>query len=236
MWAIVRKELNSFFSSYIGLGLMLSFYVLMGLYTWFFQGNTLEYGFAELSVFFDLSPWFFLFFIPAICMRLFAEEFEFKTFQLLRGLPIRLEGILFGKWLSMGIVLICLLVPTWLFVYSVGQLGSPLNNFDLALVIGGYLALFLVALSFVSLCALASSLTNKQTLAFVLGLVFNFICWQGPQELASFLGLDWQFNSLYYYYQNMSRGVLPLNGLVYFFGFNGLVLGLIWLRLRRVSS
>ena len=155
MWAIVRKELNSFFSSYIGLGLMLSFYVLMGLYTWFFQGNILEYGFAELSVFFDLSPWFFLFFIPAICMRLFAEEFEFKTFQLLRGLPIRLEGILFGKWLSMGIVLICLLVPTWLFVYSVGQLGSPLNNFDLALVIGGYLALFLVALSFVSLCALA---------------------------------------------------------------------------------
>jgi ABC-2 type transport system permease protein len=235
MWAIVRKELNSFFSSYIGLGLMVTFYLLMGLYTWFLQGNTLEYGFAELSVFFDLSPWFFLFFIPAICMRLFAEEFEFKTFQLLRGLPIRIEGILFGKWISMAIVLICLLVPTWLFVYSVGQLGSPINNFDFAVVVGGYLALFLVSTSFISLSALASSLTQKQALAFVMGVVFNFILWQGPQELSSFLGLDWQFNSLHYYYQNMSRGALPLSALVYFTGFNVLVLGLVWIRLKRIS-
>lgn len=235
MWAIVRKELNSFFSSYIGLGLMVTFYVLMGLYTWFFQGNTLEYGFAELSVFFDLSPWFFLFFLPAICMRLFAEEFEFKTFQLLRGLPIRIEGILVGKWISMLIVLICLLVPTCLFVYSVGQLGSPVNNVDFAVVVGGYMALFLVAMSFISLSALASSLTHKQSLAFVMGVVFNFICWQGPKELASFLGLDWQFNSLYYYYQNMSRGVLPLSAFAYFFGFNSFVLGLIWIRLKRIA-
>lgn len=235
MWTIVRKELNSFFSSYIGLGLMLTFYVLMGLYTWFLQGNTLEYGFAELSVFFDLSPWFFLFFLPAICMRLFAEEFEFKTFQLLRGLPIRLEGILVGKWISMLIVLICLLAPTCLFVYSVGQLGSPENNLDFAVVVGGYIALFLVAMSFISLSALASSLTHKQALAFVMGVVFNFVCWQGPQELSSFLGLDWQFNSLYYYYQNMSRGVLPLSAFAYFLGFNGFVLGLIWIRLKRIA-
>ncbi len=235
MWPIIQKEFNVFFTSFIGIGLMFSFYLLIGLYTWFFQGNVLDFGFAELSVFFDLSPWFFLFFIPAICMRLFAEEFEFKTFQLLRGLPIRLESILLGKWISMVMVLICLLIPTWLFVYSVGQLGSPLNNVDFAVVLGGYVALFLVSISFISLSALASSLTHKQALAFVMGVVFNFILWQGPQELSSFLGLDWQFNSLHYYYQNMSRGVLPLNAMVYFAGFNGFVLGLIWIRLKRIS-
>ena len=62
MWAIIQKEFNVFFTSFIGIGLMFSFYLLIGLYTWFFQGNVLDFGFAELSVFFDLSPWFFLFF------------------------------------------------------------------------------------------------------------------------------------------------------------------------------
>jgi ABC-2 type transport system permease protein len=235
MWAIVQKEFNSFFSSFIGLGLMISFYLLIGLYSWFFQGNILEYGFAELSVFFDLSPWLFLFFIPAISMRLFSEEFEAKTFQLLRSLPIRLEYMLLGKWLSMALVLLCLLLPTLLFVFSVGQLGSPRFNLDVSVVIGGYLALFQLAISFISLSALASALTAKQALAFVLGVVFNFICWQGPQEMSSFLGLDWQFNSLAYYFQTMSRGVLPLGGIAYFLGFNGLVLAIIWLRLIRVN-
>jgi ABC-2 type transport system permease protein len=235
MWAIVQKEFNSFFSSFIGLGLMVSFYLLIGLYSWFFQGNILEYGFAELSVFFDLSPWFFLFFIPAISMRLFSEEFEAKTFQLLRSLPIRLEYMLLGKWLSMALVLLCLLLPTLLFVFSVGQLGSPRFNLDVSVVLGGYLALFQLAISFISLSALASALTSKQALAFVLGVVFNFICWQGPQEISSFWGLDWQFNSLAYYFQTMSRGVLPLSGIAYFLGFNGLVLAIIWLRLKRVN-
>ena len=105
MWPIIQKEFNVFFTSFIGIGLMFSFYLLIGLYTWFFQGNVLDFGFAELSVFFDLSPWFFLFFTPAICMRLFSEEFELGTFNLLRSLPISIERIVFAKILSQIVLL-----------------------------------------------------------------------------------------------------------------------------------
>ena len=91
MLAIIRKELSHFFSSFLGLGIMTAFYVLMGIYLWWLDGNILYYGFAEMQVFFDLSPWIFLFFIPAICMRSFAEEFEMRTFDLLRTLPLSMN-------------------------------------------------------------------------------------------------------------------------------------------------
>ncbi|MHA8052150.1 ABC transporter permease subunit [Aquirufa sp. Wall-65K1] len=236
MWAIVQKEYQSFFSSFIGLGLMLAFYLLTGLYTWVFEGNVLDFGFAELSVFFELAPWFFLFFIPALSMRLFSEEYALKTFDLLRSLPVSDWDILLGKILGTFAVVLTSLLPTLFFVYALSSLGSPEGNYDSTLIVGGYISIILLGLAFICLSALASSLTNKQALAFVLGVAFNFLFWQGPQELALiplFAQVDIDLYSLNFHYRNISKGVLGMSDLAFFIGFDLVVLGLLLLRLKR---
>lgn len=227
MLPIIQKEFKAFFSSFIGLGVMVAFYVLLSLYVWYLNGNILDFGFAELTVFFDLNPWFFLFFIPALAMRSFSEEFELKTFDLLRTLPISMESITLGKVLGLFLVVIVVLLPTYIFVYSIGQLGNPIGNYDASLVAGGYISILLLCLSFISLSCLASSLVEKQALAFVLGVFFNFVCWQVPQELPNLESF-----SLFEQYQIISKGVLELGSIGFFVGFNLIVFALIQLRLR----
>ena len=232
MWAIIQKEFNVFFTSFIGIGLMFSFYLLIGFYTWFFQGNVLDFGFAELSVFFDLSPWFFLFFTPAICMRLFSEEFELGTFNLLRTLPISIERIIFSKILSQIFLLAIILVPTIIFIYSIGTLSSPTFNIDFGIIFSAYLSLLLLIIVFVCLSALASSMANKQALSFVLGVFLNFVFWQGPQEISKIFNFDFTFQSLNYHFQNISRGVLDFSSVGFYLGLILMIIGLIILRFR----
>lgn len=211
---------------------MLTFYFLVGLYTWVFQGNIFEYGFAELTIFFDLTPWFFMFFIPALCMRLYSEEFESSTYQLLRALPISSSTIYFSKVLSVFFIILITLLPTLLFPISVGLLGSPTFNIDYAVVLGGYLALLLLAFTFITLSTLASALSNKQSLSFVLGVFLIFICWQGPQEIKNFLGLDMNFNSLFFHFENLSRGLIDLSSICFFLGFSILISGFVLIRMK----
>jgi ABC-2 type transport system permease protein len=232
MWGIIQKEFNVFFTSFIGIGLMFSFYLLIGLYTWFFQGNVLDFGFAELSVFFDLSPWFFLFFTPAICMRLFSEEFELGTFNLLRSLPISNERIIFAKILSQIMLMAIILIPTLVFIYSMGILSSPTFNLDLGIVFSAYFSLFLLIIVFVCLSALASAMATKQALSFVLGVFLNFVFWQGPQEIGKIFNFDLTFQSLNYHFQNISRGVLDFSSVGFYLGLSLILVGLIILRFQ----
>jgi ABC-2 type transport system permease protein len=232
MWPIIQKEFNVFFTSFIGIGLMFSFYLLIGLYTWFFEGNVLDFGFAELSVFFDLSPWFFLFFIPAIGMRQFSEEFELGTFHLLRSLPISIETIILAKIVSQIVLLAIILMPTIVFIYSIGALSSPAFNMDYGIVFSAYISLFLLMVVFVCLSALASSIANKQALAFVLGVFLNFVLWQGPQEIAKIFNFDLTFQSLSYHFQNIGRGVLDFSSISFFLGLILMIIGLIHLRFQ----
>jgi ABC-2 type transport system permease protein len=211
---------------------MFSFYLLIGFYTWFFQGNVLDFGFAELSVFFDLSPWFFLFFTPAICMRLFSEEFELGTFNLLQSLPISMERIIFAKILSQIFLLAIILLPTIIFIYSIGILSSPIFNIDFGIIFSAYLSLLLLIIVFVCLSALASSLSNKQALSFVLGVFLNFVFWQGPQEISKIFNFDFTFQSLSYHFQNISRGVLDFSSVGFYLGLVLMIIGLLILRFR----
>ncbi len=205
---------------------MTAFYILMGIYLWWLDGNVLDYGFAEMQVFFDLSPWFFLFFIPAISMRSFAEEFEMRTFDLLRTLPISMNSIVLGKLIGTLFLVFIILIPTGIFVYSIGQLGNPIGNYDASLIIGSYVGLVLLCAVFICLSTLASVLVSKQSLAFVLGLIFNFVCWQGMQEVTALE--TW---SVYTHYQQMSKGVIDGSSVLYFLGLCLVLIGLIRLRL-----
>jgi ABC-2 type transport system permease protein len=226
MFALLKKDVLAFFSSWMGWGTISSFFVLMGVYVWVIDGNVLDYGFAELTVFFDLSPWFFLFFVPALSMNSFSEEMDRGTFQLLRSLPITSNQILLAKFGALAFIIVCTLLPSILFIKSIALLGLPENNYDSTLIVGGFIALFLLALCFVAIGLLASSLSNKQPVAFILGLGMNFVYWQGAKEI----GLD--YLDLSSHYDRMSIGVVGFDDLLFFLGFSLLLLGLIRLRLR----
>ena len=228
MFALLKKDVLAFFSSWMGWGTISSFFVLMGVYVWIIDGNILDSGFAELTVFFDLSPWFFLFFVPALTMSSFSDEVDRGTFQLLRSLPISMGQILLAKLLALIFIILLTLLPSLLFVQTVAVFGFPKNNFDSSLILGGYIALFLLILCFVGLGVLASSLTKKQPVAFILGLVLNFVFWQGAREL----GID--SLDLYSHYNRMSMGLLSFSDLIFFFGFFLLLWASIRFRLRLI--
>jgi ABC-2 type transport system permease protein len=226
MLALLKKDVKVYFSSWMGWGTISSFFILMGIYVWVIDGNILDYGFAELTIFFDLTPWFFLFFVPALSMSSFSEEIEKGTFQLLISLPISVNQILMAKYLALAMIVLITLLPSVVFVQSIASLGFPTNNYDSSLIVGGFAALFLLTLCFVSLGVLASSLTKKQPVAFILGLALNFAMWQGSKEL----GLD--VINLSSHYDRMSMGVVHFGDLLYFLGFIVVVWGITRLRLR----
>ena len=228
MFALFKKDVLAFFSSWMGWGTISSFFVLMGVYVWVIDGNVLDYGFAELSVFFDLSPWFFLFFVPALTMSSFSDEVEKGTFQLLKSLPITLGQVLSAKLLALIFISVLTLLPSLLFVQTVAVLGFPKSNFDSSLILGGYLALFLLILCFVGFGVLASSLSRKQPVAFILGLVLNFVFWQGAKEI----GLE--ALDLSSHYNRLSMGLLSFSDLIFFLGFFLLLWGSIRFRLRQI--
>ena len=226
MFPLLKKDVLAFFSSWMGWGTISSFFILMGVYVWVIDGNVLDYGFAELTVFFDLSPWFFLFFVPALSMNSFSEEMDWGTFQLLRSLPITSNQILLSKFGALAFIIVCTLLPSILFIKSIALLGLPECNYDSSLILGGFIALFLLVLCFVAMGLLASSLSKKQPVAFIVGLGMNFVCWQGAKEV----GLD--FIDLSSHYDRMSMGVVSFNDLLFFAGFITLLLGVIRLRLK----
>lgn len=226
MFTLLKKDVLAFFSSWMGWGTISSFFILMGVYVWVIDGNVLDYGFAELTVFFDLSPWFFLFFVPALTMNSFSEEIDRGTFQLLRSLPVTTNQIIFAKLGALALIVFLTLLPSLIFIQTIAVLGLPQNNYDSSLIIGGFIALFLLVSCFVTMGVFASSLSKKQPVAFILGLVLNFIFWKGAQEL----GINTLDLSSHYF--RMSMGVLSFSDLLFFMGFITLFLGAICLRLR----
>jgi ABC-2 type transport system permease protein len=227
MFSLIKKDVISLFSSWMGWGTISSFFILMGVYVWVIDGNVLDFGFAELSVFFDLSPWFFLFMVPALSMNSFSEEMDRGTFQLLRSLPLTINQILTAKVISLVCIVLITLIPSILFVYAIGALGLPAKNFDSSLILGGYLSLFLLNLCFIALGILASSVSKKQPVAFLVGLVLNFLFWQGAKEI----GLEWM--DLSFHYNRMSMGLIRTEDLVFYVGFLAIVIGITQIRLHK---
>lgn len=162
--AIFLRELRSFIEAPIALIVAIVFLILAQSVN-FYLGNFFENERAHLDVFFSFHPWIYLFFMPAIAMRLWAEERQQGTIELLLTWPLPLTSIVLGKffasWVFVGLVL-CLTFPIWI---SVNYLGNPDNGVILA----SYLASFLMAGSYLAICLCMSVLTRNQIIAFVLG-------------------------------------------------------------------
>lgn len=221
MFQIFQKEVNSFLNSLIGYIVIGVFLTATGLFVWFFKDNVLDYGFADLTSFFQVAPFIFLFLIPAITMRAFAEEFKTGTIELLFTKPLGAWEIVLGKYLASCFLILLALLPTLLYYYSIYQLGNPQGNIDSAAVMTSYIGLFFLGCVFAALGVFSSSLTDNQVVAFVIGFVMCLILYYGVGKLAELslmgsfgyileqIGLDYQFEAL-------SRGLIDSRNILYF--------------------
>lgn len=222
MLTILQKEFNAFLNSPVAYVVLGVFLIATGLFVWVFpDSSVLDYGYADLQTLFNLAPWIFLFLIPALTMRTFAEEKKAGTIELLLTRPLTDGQIIGGKYLACLLLALLALVPTLLYYYSVYKLGSPEGNIDSAATVGSYLGLALLASVFAAIGILASALTRDQIIAFLVAVVGCFLVYSGFDSLASVL----QGSSAYYvsqlgiaaHYRDLSKGLVDSRDLVYFF-------------------
>lgn len=223
MLAIYKREIQAFFTSPIGYLVIGLFLVLTGLFLWVFKGqfNIFEYGFADLDKFFLLAPWIFLFLIPAITMRSFSEEIKLGTLELLFIKPIPISHTVIGKFLGTLTLAIIAIIPTFLYVYTVSQLGTTVGNLDMGIVFGSYFGLLFLISSYIAMGLFTSTLTENQIVAFILGIVLGFFLFYGFEGIASIIpngetSLFLENLGMKAHFANISKGVLDTRDFIYF--------------------
>lgn len=225
MFAILIKELNSFFSSLSGLIAAVVFLVITGLFVWVFPGelNVLDSGYATLDTLFIVAPWVFLFLVPAVAMRTFSEEKKTGTIELLLTRPISDMQLILGKYFAVLILVLIILLPALFFYLSVYLLGNPVGNIDTGGTWGSFIGLFFLASAYGAISVFASSLSQNQIVSFILGVLLCFIMFMGIESVASlplFKGMEHIVVSLGIndHYRSMSRGVIDTRDIAYFVG------------------
>jgi ABC-2 type transport system permease protein len=223
MLQLLKKEINGFFSSLTGYVVIVVFLLITGLFLWVFPGefNILDSGYASLDSLFIIAPWVFLFLVPAVSMRLFADEKKTGTIEFLFTQPLTEMQIVLAKYFAGLVLVLFSLIPTLIYLFSVYQLGNPIGNADIAAVAGSYIGLFFLAAIYVSIGVFSSSLTDNQIVAFLLAMFFSFFIYIGFELISSlnFLNsvsdiiLNLGINE---HYKSISRGVLDLRDMVYF--------------------
>jgi len=223
MISILKKELNSFLSSLTGYMVVVVFLLLNGLFLWVFPGsfNLLDAGYAGLDGLFFLAPWVFLFLIPALTMRFFADEIKTGTIELILTKPISELNLVLGKFFAGLSLCLIALSPTLIYLASIYFLGQPAGNLDWGATIGSYIGLVLLSGIYVSIGVFASTLTENQIVSFILALFFCFFCFSGFEQIATLLshtGLELSIDKLgiSYHYNAISRGVIDTRDVLYF--------------------
>jgi ABC-2 type transport system permease protein len=225
MWVIFGKEIKGFFSSLTGYVVMIVFLAMNSLFMWVFPGqmNVLETGYATLESLFSIAPWAFLFLVPAITMRMIAEEKRTGTLELLYTRPVTELQIVLAKFLASWSLVLLSLVPTLVFFWSVYRLGSPPGNIDVGGTWGSYIGLFFLGGIYAAIGIFASAVTDNQIVAFILAVLLSLLMYLGfdfaaglagtgkVSLLISGFGIDHHYNSI-------SRGVLDSRDLLYFLG------------------
>src|SRR5256885_3873332 len=170
VWAIFKREFAAYFATPLAYVFIVIFLFTMGAFT-FYIGRFYESNIASLDIFFAYQPWLYLFFLPAIAMRLWAEERRTGTMELLLTLPVPLWATVVGKflaaWAFTGVAL-ALTFPVWI---TVNYLGHPDNG----VIFAGYLGSFLMAGAYLAVSCMTSAMTRNQVISFILSLVICLV-------------------------------------------------------------
>lgn len=219
---VFRREFKAYFSSPLGYVFIVIFLVASGFLTLSRDfGRLLELRQADLAPFFMYLPWLFVVLVPAVAMRLWAEERKTGTVELLLTLPVTLEGAYLGKFLAGWSFLGLSLVLTWPVVWQVARLGDP----DWGAIAGGYLGSLLAAAAFLAIGMLFSASSRNQVVAFILGVAASaiFLLLGLPQTLeilgnllGGYVEQLLEGLSLVDHFETLSRGLLEIRSLVFF--------------------
>ena len=199
------------------------FLLLTGLILFVFPDTSiLDMGYATLAGFFNIAPWLLIFMIPTITMRSFSEEYKSGTFELLKTLPIRPAVLVYGKYIGALLVVLCLLLPTLLYGVAVESL-SVVGGIDMGATAGSYLGLFLLAGVFVAIGICVSSYTNNTVVAFIGAAFICYLLFAGFEAVSKLsffegkLGYFIEVLGLKFHYKSISRGVVRIDDIIYFF-------------------
>ena len=209
---ILTKEVKDYFITPIAYIVISIFLLITG---WFFFTTFFLYNQADLRQFFNLLPIIFAFIIPAITMKLFAEEVNVGSYEVLMTLPVTMNDIIIGKFLAAVVFITACLIPTLAYPVFISFMGQ----LDWGPVIAGYAGAILLGGAFAAVGLFASSLTRNQIIAFIVGMVICFalttidkMLFFFPQILLSvigYLGAD-------YHFQNISKGIIDSRDVIYF--------------------
>jgi ABC-2 type transport system permease protein len=220
IWILMKRELASYFSTTIAYVFIVIFLLLSGVFT-FYLGNFFDRGQADLLPFFTFHPWLYLFLIPALAMRLWAEERKSGSIELLLTLPITVTEAVLGKFLAALLftaIALGLTLPMWM---TVNYLGNP----DNWIIFAGYIGSLLMAGGFLAIGGAISALTKNQVIAFVITVVvcLAFILSGYPMVLDFFRGWTPQVIlelissfSFLTHFNAITKGVIDLRDVIYF--------------------
>jgi len=216
IWLITKRELNSFFDSLTAYIMIVLFLGFSGFFTWISGSDIFLIGQASLRSFFAIAYWTLFFFIPALTMKLIAEEKKTGTIEILLTKAVTDRQVILGKYLATLILISIALAFTLPYVVTVSKLG----NIDAGGVLCGYLALLLMSAAYSSIGLFTSSITNNQIVAFLsalfIGLFFHIIFEIIASGMSGLAGQIINSLSVTYHFESLSRGVVDSKDLVYF--------------------
>ena len=227
-WAISKRELRAYFTTPLAYVFIVIFVALNGV-TAFYFGALFDRGQADMQPLFGFLPWLYLFLIPAVAMRLWAEERKAGTLELLMTLPVSTFDAVFGKflaaWIFAGIAL-SLTFPVWI---TVNYLGDPDNG----VIIASYLGGFLMAGSYLAIGGFVSAMTRNQVIAFVIGAAVICLFMMSGLELVQSAFRGWapelvidlvRSFSFLVHYDAIIRGVIDVRDMIFFISIIGVFL------------
>lgn len=199
---------------------MILFLFVNGMVLFVLEGNILDNGYASLDLFFELAPWVLAFLIPAISMRSLSDEFRAGTYETLQTRPIGRWGIVLGKFLALIMILCMVLIPTFVYVFTIQSLSN--SGLDIGGVAGSYLGLFLLGSVFTAISLFCSGMSQNAVLVFLFSAcscVLLYFGFSSISRLPFFVGtIDYYLEmfGIDFHYRSISRGVLDTRDLSYF--------------------
>ena len=222
MLSICKKELHHFFSSLTGYIAIILFLLVNGIFLFVLKdSNLFDFGYATLDKFFELSPWILIFLVPAIAMRSLSEEFKTGTFEILQTKPLSKWQIVIGKYFSILLVLLFVIVPTFIYIITIKSLSAT-GSIDSGGIAGSYIGLFLLAAVFAAISLCCSSFTNNAVVAFLISVFVCLLLYFGfnaVSKLPVFQGQADYFIEMVgidFHYKSISRGLVDSRDILYF--------------------
>ncbi len=218
---LIYKELNTLFSSWVGVVAVGAFFVVSGLFLWVLPGSSFwDYGYADPDLFFEMASFLLLFILPLLSVGFFSQEFKHGTIETLRSLPTSLLRIILAKFTAALIFCLMLLVLT-IPMISVLNDVSPSIPLDYQALMGSFLGLFLLSACYISFSLLASVISEELSISVIIAIVIGFVFYYGfeyaadlvaPDDSISYMIRSWGFAGRS---EDLSKGILPLSTIVY---------------------